>query len=166
MHEKLAANFAAPFLARCRFHRLPQQRAGVTRRHEKADEHRVFIRRHVDADDPPTFVDRRTTAHAGIERAGEQNLLVNPRFHQTVVNAFGDEKAEFERMPQRKNTLTLHESGIAQAEDRPRRSCGIGLGAQHGQIMDHIHRDERGLDGALTGVAELDPKFVGVDGQG
>ena len=123
-----------------------QQRDRELGRNEEAHLLAVDAARDVDADDMALVVERRPAAHAGRERAAEEDLRIEAALDQAVVGALGDREADVERVAERVDPLALRERRVERAkrqrvEGLASAASGARLriaGAQQRQVVQHV----------------------------
>ena len=106
---------------------------------EKAHLLAVDAARDVDADDVAFLVERRAAAHAGRERAAEEDLRIEAAPHQAVVGALRDREADVERIAERVDALALRErlAGRAKRQRVEALARRVG-GAQQREVVQHV----------------------------
>ena len=116
-----------------------QERHREARRHQEAHLLAVDAARHVDADDVALLVERRAAAHAGRERAAEEDLRIEAAPHQAVVGALHDGEADVERIAERIDALALGQRlGVgAKGQGVEAVPGGVG-GLQQGEVVQHV----------------------------
>ena len=86
------------------------------------------------------LVERRAAAHAGGERAAEEDLRIEAAPHQAVVGALRDREADVERVAERVDALALRPAAGSPGGSAARRSCarrGVA-GAQQREVVQHV----------------------------
>jgi hypothetical protein len=141
--------------------RLFQQVLGIAGRHQEADQFAIEALGDVDAGHRAVGRHAGAAAHAGVDRAGEHQLVVEAARDHAVVGAFGNREAEVERIAHRVQVLALRQA--RQLFRHLEEAGAVAVDAQHGQVVQHIDRQQFDIAALAAGVDPFADVGVGIE---
>jgi hypothetical protein len=152
-----AVKWSAALLLRHLF----QQVLGIAGRHQEADQFAIEALGDVDAGHRAIDRHAGAAAHAGVDRAGEHQLVVEAARDHAVVGAFGNREAEVERIAHRVQVLALRQA--RQLFRHLEEAGAVAVDAQHGQVVQHIDRQQFDIAALAAGVDPFADVGVGIE---
>ncbi len=140
---------------------LLEQRLRIAGRHQEADQLAIEPLGYIDASHRAGHRHAGAAAHAGVDRTGEQQLVVEAARDHAVVGAFGNREAQVQRIAQRVQVLALRQ--CRQLRGDLEEAGAVAADPQHRQIMQHIDCQQFDIAALAAGVHPFADVGVGVE---